>query len=121
MGTAPSFQLAEASMSESPEISVFLARSFRALRDVFIYLLPGGAFLALLLAASDQGFHLPEEPGWLVAALLLAACYIAGTFIAVFTYTLLAVLFPPKDATRLQALLRQFGAEGPGDPGAKEE
>ncbi|HJW09651.1 MAG TPA: hypothetical protein VJ483_08465 [Holophagaceae bacterium] len=109
-------------MAASSDFSVFLARSVKALRDLFIYLLPGGTFLALLAHVSGgySGEH-GSLPAWLVAAVFLGACYIAGTFIAILTHLLVAALFPPPDLPRLRAMGQQLGLKPPASPAAAEE
>jgi hypothetical protein len=104
-------------MSASPDISVFLARSFRALRDLFIYLLPGATFLAL---ASHAAGHHPgwpaDAPAWFLATVLLGACYIAGTFITILAYLLVSAVFPRPGVSRTRAMGQQLGL--PPEPSA---
>ncbi len=101
-------------MSASSDLGVLLARSFRALRDLFIYLLPGGTFLALLccaMAEHGEAWAWPDQlPGWLGAALVLGACYIAGTFLTILAHIATSALYPPHGLSRGQAVAQQVGA-----------
>jgi hypothetical protein len=64
-----------------------------ALRDIFWYALPGGLFLGigvvsgrLSLARVGELFAPYHPAGWLLAVLLIAACYLAGHLLAAIAY-----------------------------------